>query len=45
MEDVGIGDLTYIYWPRLYYGNNSITIIGDTDISFSWREPRKVGAY
>lgn len=44
MEDVGIGDLTYIYWPRLYYGDNSIEITGDTNVTFSWREPRKVGA-
>ena len=45
MEDVGIGDLTYIYWPRLYYGNNQIEITGDATVTFSWREPRKVGAY
>ena len=44
-EDLGLSDTSYIYWPRLYYGDNEFTVTGNTDITFKWREPRKVGAY
>ena len=44
-EDLGITDVDYIYWPRLYNGQNSFDISGDCTITFKYREPRKVGAY
>lgn len=44
-EDLGITDTDYIYWPRLYNGENSFTIAGDCTLIFEYREPRKVGAY
>lgn len=44
-EELGIGDIDYIYWPRLYNGRNKLIITGDAEITFSYREPRKVGAY
>ena len=44
-EDLGIGEYSEIYWPRLYYGDNEIEIEGDANVTFEWREPRKVGAY
>lgn len=44
-EDLGITDVDYIYWPRLYNGTNSFTVTGDCELTFTYREPRKVGAY
>lgn len=44
-DDLGITDVDYIYWPRLYNGENSFTITGDCVLTFTYREPRKVGAY
>ena len=45
-EDLGITDTDYIYWPRLYNGENSFTVTGsDCTLTFEYREPRKVGAY
>lgn len=44
-EDLGITDAGQLYWPRLWYGENKLTITGDTDIEFIYREPRKAGAY
>lgn len=44
-EDLGITDMDYIYWPRLYNGENSFTVTGDCTLTFEYREPRKVGAY
>ena len=45
LEDLGIEDVSNIYWPRLYYGDNNFSISGNFMVSFIWREPRKVGAY
>ena len=44
-EDLGIDDVGEIYWPRLYYGRNLLTLVGSGTYTFTWREPRKVGAY
>lgn len=44
-EDLGIGAEDYIYWPKLYHGQNTFQITGDCEITFTYREPRKVGAY
>lgn len=44
-EDLGLSDIGYIYWVRLYHGVNNFTVVGDTKIIFEYREPRKVGAY
>ena len=43
--DLGISDVDYIYWPRLYNGENTITITGDCTATIKYREPRKVGDY
>lgn len=43
-SDLGISDVDYIYWPRLYNGENTITISGGT-ATITYREPRKVGDY
>ena len=43
--DLGISDVDYIYWPRLYHGTNTITIEGNATAVFKYREPRKVGDY
>lgn len=42
--DLGISDVDYIYWPKLYNGENTITITGGT-ATIKYREPRKVGDY
>ena len=42
--DLGISDVDYIYWPKLYHGENTITITGGT-ATIKYREPRKVGDY
>lgn len=44
-EDLGLTDISYIYWPRLFNGENHWTITGNCDITLRYREPRKVGAY
>ena len=43
--DLGISDVDYIYWPRLYNGTNTITIDGNATAVIKYREPRKVGDY
>lgn len=43
--DLGVSDVDYIYWPRLYHGTNTITIDGNATAVFKYREPRKVGDY
>lgn len=43
--DLGISDVGDMYWLRLYNGNNRVTISGEAEITISFREPRKVGAY
>ena len=43
--DLGISDVDYIYWPRLYHGSNTITIEGNATAILKYREPRKVGDY
>jgi len=42
--DLGISDVDYIYWPKLYNGENTITITGGI-ATIKYREPRKVGDY
>ena len=51
-SDLGIGDLEYIYWPKLYHGTNSFEVEVSPDntespveVTFKYREARKVGAY
>ena len=44
-DDIGIADVGEIYWPKLYNGDNRISITGQADIRIEFREPRKVGAY
>ena len=44
-EKLGISDVDYIYWPRLYNGSNTITIEGNATAVLKYREPRKVGDY
>ena len=44
-EKLGISDVDYIYWPRLYNGTNTITIDGNATAVIKYREPRKVGDY
>ena len=45
-EDLGIKDVDYLYWPKLYDGLNRIIITGNNlHVTFQWREARKVGAY
>lgn len=44
-DSLGIDDVDQIYWLRLYDGDNSIELTGDAQITISFREPRKVGAY
>ena len=44
-EDLGVSDIDYLYWVKLYHGTNNLVITGDVTITFEYREPRKVGAY
>ena len=45
-NDLGINDVDYIYWPKIYDGLNRIIICGTRlEVTFQWREARKVGAY
>lgn len=44
-KDLGLGDVSHIYWPRLFNGENNWTITGNCKIKIKYREPRKVGAY
>lgn len=44
-EDLGLQDVSHIYWPRLFNGENNWTITGNCKIKIKYREPRKVGAY
>jgi len=44
-EDLGLEDISHIYWPRLFNGENKWTVKGNCKIKVTWREPRKVGAY
>lgn len=44
-EDLGLEDVSYIYWPRLFNGENKWNIEGNCNIKIIYREPRKVGAY
>lgn len=41
LTKMGIQDEDEIYWPRLLYGNNSILIKGNVNISIQWFEPQK----
>lgn len=43
-DDMGLSDVDYIYWPRLFNGKNTFYITGAATVTFEWREPRKVGA-
>jgi len=44
-NDLGLKSYSYIYWPRLFNGENKITVTGTADVTMIYREPRKVGAY
>ena len=44
-EDMNVGAIDYIYFPRLLYGENIIEISGNAEITFTYRYPVKVGAY
>ena len=47
-EDLGLEDLSHIYWPRLFNGENTWQITSTTSdytVTVKYREPRKVGAY
>ncbi len=44
-DDLGLSDISYIYWPRLFNGENTWTVDGSCNITITYREPRKVGAY
>lgn len=44
-EDLGVSDIDYLYWLKLYHGENSLVVTGNATITFEYREPRKVGAY
>ena len=46
-KELGITEDTInnIYWPRLCYGENEITIQGNMSVEIIYREPRKVGAF
>lgn len=42
-DKLGIGDVDFMYWLRLFHGNNSIQLYGNADFSFKYMESRKVG--
>lgn len=42
-DKLGIGDVDFMHWPRLFYGNNSIQLYGNADFTFKYMESRKVG--
>ena len=44
-EDMGVDAVDYIYFPRLLYGENRISISGNAEVLFTYRYPVKVGAY
>lgn len=43
--DLGISDVDYIYWPKLFNGENTVTLTGNGTATLTYREPRKVGDY
>ena len=43
LSDLGFKDTGNVYIPKLIYGRNNISLSGDADFTFKWREPRKVG--
>ena len=43
--DLGVDDVDYIYWPKLYNGENTVTLTGEGTAIIKYREPRKVGDY
>jgi hypothetical protein len=47
-DDLGLSDLSHIYWPRLFNGENTWQVDSSTSdftVTVKYREPRKVGAY
>lgn len=44
-EDIGLSDESDIYIPCLLQGDNNFTVTGDCAVTFSYRCPRKVGAF
>lgn len=45
LDDLGYKDEDFIYWMRLANGKNDITIEGAGTVTFTYREPIKVGGY
>lgn len=43
LSDLGFSDIGNVYIPKFKYGENNISVSGDADFIFKWREPRKVG--
>ena len=44
-NDLGLTDVGSMYWFRLYNGNNAVSISAQANITFTYQEPKKVGAY
>ena len=42
-DDLGISDVDHMYWMRLLNGSNTIVVYGDVNVTFKFRESRKVG--
>ena len=45
LGDLGYKDEDFIYWMRLAHGANNIIIEGAGEVTFTYREPIKVGGY
>lgn len=45
LGDLGYKDEDFIYWMRLAHGANNIVIEGAGEVTFTYREPIKVGGY
>ena len=45
LDDLGYKDEDFIYWMRLAHGVNNIIIEGAGEVTFTYREPIKVGGY
>lgn len=45
LDSLNISDEGYIYLPRLINGNNNFILSGNCTVTFTWKEPRKTGAW